>query len=189
MAARAGMADLILHARRMANVGTADTTTAGTTWWNDDQIETILDRYRSNWRGVELTPMPDYISGTTTYTDYRLPVQWKFVEGTATGWALRTSAGDDAPSYTVNLDAGVVTFANDTAGTAYYATCRTYDLYRAVADIWEQKAGFVAVNVDWSSDNHRIAASQEQKAYMAQAKRYREMAGPKFSRLIRVDEA
>ena len=188
MAARAGMAQLILDARVAANAGTADYTVNGVAYWTDDQLQATLDAYRETHKAVPLLALADDISGTATYTEYRIPRHIKNIEGTATGWALRDGTGTDAPSYTANLPAGVITFDSDTGGTSYYLSCREYNVNRAVADIWDQKAAFVAANVDWASDNHRMNASQEAEAYRKRAEQFRSMGGPRFSVRVRTDE-
>jgi hypothetical protein len=189
--AREGMANLILEARRLANAGTADTTTAGTVFWSDDQIQAILDRHQTIWKTQLLEPSGTVgTGGTVTYTEYLFPGHINHVEeaGSASGWAIKDGTGGTAPSYTANYQAGLITFDADTSGSAYYLDCRAYDMNRAVAEIWDQKAGFAATNVDWSSDNHRVAASQEAQAYRDQARMFNAAAGVEFTAWQREDE-
>jgi len=190
MAARQGMANLIQVVRGYTSVGTADTTAGGTTWWTDDQLQEVLDKYRYTYKEIELIPMSDYVLGVTTYTEYRIPeyLRWLEEDGTASGWAIRTSTGGTAPTYTTNYEARMVEFAADTAGTAYFLSCRTYNVYRAAADVWDQKAAFVAAKIDWESDNHKIKGAQEYQHYQMMAKQYRAMAGATQARFFRVDE-
>lgn len=192
MSARAGMSELITYVRQNTNAGTADYTVAGVAYFTDDHIQGYLDQYRTTWKEVELLDIEDYENGTSTYTEYRIPMHLKHFErsGTASGWAVRDGAGSAAPSNTPNYDAGIITFAADTGGTAYYLNCRTYNVNAAIADVWEAKAGMVAASVDWSSDNHSIKASQESAMYMKLAAKWRAMGGGvRFVQLSRADEA
>ncbi len=189
---RAGMATLIGEVRVLCNVGTADYSVAGTSYYTDDQIQALLDEHRMTWKHVQLEPIPDAESGSYTYTEYQIPAPLRFFEeaGTASGWKLEDSAAGsvNSSSYTTNYKARLITFTNDTAGLDYYLDCRTYDVYKTAGEIWEQKASFVANAVDWSSDNHDLKSSQEHKHCLAMAKKYKNMGGMQFSRFRRLDE-
>ncbi len=144
---RAGMANLITTARNMAGgPGTADVTDGvGVNWWSDDQIEEILDDYSARHRRVELVPVPEYSAGDTVYTEYQIPppLKWFEEDDASSDWDVKDSDGNAAPSHTVNYRAGYITFAADTAGSAYYLDCDTFDMYRAVAEIWKRRAGLL----------------------------------------------
>jgi hypothetical protein len=189
MTARAGMSAVITHMRGLCNAGTADYTLAGSTYWSDDHLQTALDRYRKTVRRQELSPTADYSGGTYSYTEYPFGHVGAWIEGTATGWAVRTADGSSAPSYTVNFDAKVITFAADTGGSAYFLDCRVYDVFNAAADVWQQKGAAVAANVHWSSDNHKFNAGDEYQHCIHMARVYRSMTGPSVSQWLRVDEA
>lgn len=186
--ARSGMANIILEVRRKANAGTADTTVVGETYWSDDHIEDVLDQYVTIHKDVYLEGLAEIGSGGTAfYYDYLLPARW--VEGTASNWSLLDTVGSAAPAYTFDDKAAMISFSSDTAGSAYYWTGRSYDVNRAVADIWESKAAHIAAGaVDWASDNHRVSQSKQIDNYMAMAKKFRNLAGPKVVRRVRVDE-
>lgn len=193
MAARTGMTSLLLEIRRMTNAGATDHTVNGVVYWTDDQLQERLDRTRSTVKRVAVYPQADYINGAYSYTEYPLPaeLQWIEEQATGSGWALRDSSGADAPSYTVNYEARIITFAADTANAVYYLDCRTYDLYAAAAAIWEEKAGIYEDLVNWSTDNHRVDASTQRDYCMQQAAQYRRRgrSAVGFSRLFRTDEA
>lgn len=190
MAARAGMANLILRLRSMCSAGTADYTVNGTAYWTDDQMQNYLDRYRSTLKRLPLEAEEDYSNGAYTFTDYPIPAHLGNFEesGVSSGWALRDSAGVSAPSYTVDYNAGRITFAADTTGITYYLDCRVYDLNRAAADVWEEKAAVVASNVNWQSDNHRIDAGSEYEHCIKMAAKFRSAAGVSTARFVRSDE-
>lgn len=188
--AREGMAWLITEARKHANAGTADHTLAGTGYWTDDQIQDVFDQRRTIIKQALLTGLEDFADNDTTYTQYPYGHIAKWVEGTATGWSLLDSDGNAAPDYTVELQASLITFDADTAGSAYYLNTNCYPLYQVVADIWRQKASFYENSVDWSSDNHSIKASQQRDHALAMAAKYdaKDGGAVTFGRFVRVDE-
>jgi hypothetical protein len=66
----------------------------------------------------------------------------------------------------------------DTAGNAPSATAYTdtYDLYRAAAEGWRQKAGMVAEEFDFEAEGGSFSRSQKYRNYLAMAARYAGMA-------------
>jgi hypothetical protein len=188
--ARAGMANLIKRLRAETQAGTADYTLAGVTYFVDDQIEAALDRTQRLIQGVPLIPLPTYEDGVYRYYDYGIPLGRYFEESeTGSGWAVKDSGGATVTDYTVNYASRRITFNTDQAGKTYTLDARAYNLNAAAAEIWEQKAAYAASKVDWNSDNHGVQANQEYLHCLAMARRYRQMAGPKISQLVRLDEA
>lgn len=187
--ARAGMANLILELRRRTLAGTADTTIGATTYWSDDQLQAVLDTYRQNYRQITLSAIPKRVGSGYQYLEYPIVGLENFEENQAdSGWQLLDSAGGTAPSYTVNYNAAMITFASDTANLNYWLDCRVYDLNQAAADVWESKASFVASNTTWSSDNHKVEAGEEYKHCMAMAAKWRSKAGLLVAKMVRTDE-
>lgn len=194
MAARAGMASIITQVRQLASVGTADYSAAGTAFWSDDQLQTILDRVR-----VEVWDEPvAYVSqvnsgGTTIYTEYRMP--WTWLEQTTGGTSIfylrdGTGARIGTANYTVDYQYGRVTFSADQMGSARYVTARSYDVYEAAARVWEQKAGHVAMKYDFSADGASFKVSQERQSYLEMARQMRAQSnsgGLTHARLYRDD--
>lgn len=188
--ARDGMANLIALVRQHANVGTADATIGGVAYWTDDQIQAMLDRTQVRRYACDLVYLDD------SETDYRLPASSAWIEraGSASGWQVYNSAGSavGTADYSVNYDAGIITFPTAQNGAGYTLDFREYELYGVVADVWEQKAGTVAQQVNWSSDNHRVEAGKKADMALEMARKYRAMAGGGgvvFARRVRVDEA
>ena len=189
MSARAGMANLLLELRAMTNAGTADTTLNATTYWTDDQLQDICDKYQTVFKDVAIVPTAEYVSGAYEYKEYALPVtlEWFEEDGVDSGWAVRDASGDDAPSHTVSYESRRITFAASTAGTTYYLSCRVYDLNSAAAEVWRKKASFVALQIDWKSDNHDNKSSQKMKHCLAMAEHYEREAGGQLVELYRGD--
>lgn len=60
-----------------------------------------------------------------------------------------------------------------TTGSANTDWTPTYDLARAAADVWEEKAGTVVGYFDFQADGARFDKSQVYEHYMAQARKWR----------------
>lgn len=190
MAARSGMTQLIADVRLMADAGTAEHSVNGTTYYTDDDIQRYLDRHRQDIYREMLSYQGEYGSGSVQYHQYYF--RHAFVEGTASGslaWLI-TDGNDDVIAgslYTPNLDAQEVRFSADQMGSARFLTYRTYDIYRAVSEIWRDKAAHVADRFDVKTDNHDLKRSQLAKNYMDKAREYAGFGRPKHVRMIRED--
>lgn len=170
---RTGMSDLVQTVRELSNAGSAEFQVGATTYFSDDHIQTALDNNRRDIRYEPMESYPEQVVGSLVYKEFHtepyLESGTVFYLQTAGGSAVGTSL------YSVDYTRGVVTFTNDTAGTAFYATGRTYDVYTAAAEIWDRKASNVANQVDWSSDNHSVKNSQVFQFYQKQAQNMRGM--------------
>lgn len=162
MAARTGMANLILRLRSMTQAGTADYSLAGTAYWDDNMLQDRLDRYARPLWDVDLTPNPQYRAGTTIYHEYQAP--YGDLEEAASGtayWAVTNSAGSvqGTANYSVDYLRGVIRFNADTGGSAYYLSGRAYDLHRTAMEIWREKQGSVAAYYSFNSDGQNFSRS------------------------------
>lgn len=193
MAARAGMTELIAELRGLCDAGTADYSITGVavTFWSDDQLQDVLDGHRSDVRREPLLATPDTIGGGSVVThDYYFRAE--NVEGTASGtaaWVVRdtTGAAVDADDYSVNLRAQTIRFTANTQGTVYVLTCRSYDIERAAAAVWEQKAGHAASRFDLKTDNHDMKRSQVVEHCLKMAAQFRRSAKAQVARRVRSD--
>lgn len=187
--ARAGMANLIQSVRELSNAGTADMTVGTVTYFSDDHLQGYLDKYRITIKDQPLQAIPDDNGTTVQYLEYFIPepLAWFEESGADSGWALRTADGTVSP--TINYEARIVTFSSDTAGSTIYLDCRVYDVYQAAADVLDRKADYEALNVDWSSDNHSVKASQVSASYRKIAASYRSKSGGMFAKMVRTDLA
>lgn len=195
MAIRTGMVELVALLRRLTRARENEYSIGEDSYWSDEQLQDVLDRYRNTIRRLSLVPSRDYIEGVWVSLDYELPANLRNLEraGVNSGWVLRDTGGftvseDD---YTVDWNAGIITFDEDTNNAYYYLDARAYDVYGAAVEVVEGKIAFLSNKVDWASDNHRISASQEAKSYMALLAELRRKAGGSLRslRMIRVDEA
>jgi hypothetical protein len=175
MAARSGMTTLITDLRGMADVGTAEFSAGGVTWFTDDQLEDVLDRHAHHYTRHRLEALPENIGGTTVYYRYGLPTP--SLEGTASGtavWRLENSAGSafSAAAFSIDHNLQIITMAANQAGSALYLTARGYGLNAAAADVWGRKAAFYANRYDVKTDNHDLKRSQLIASAFAMKKHY-----------------
>jgi hypothetical protein len=157
------MRSLISTLRGFCNAGTDDFTLGGQTYWSDEQLQQILDRYRVDIREAELQAHVMTASdGTSEYKEYT--AYPKFLETTVGGTArfiITDGIGSVIPltSYTPDYENGLVIFDDDQGGSARYLTGHSYDVYAGAADVWEQKAAYHAEKIDFSTDGHSIKRS------------------------------
>lgn len=163
MTVRSTMSDLIQTVRDLAAIGD-DYTVGAVSHWADAQVQTVLDRNRLDIVDEQLMSVSSI--GTGGSAEWRLyQSNNRYLEavdaGTATFY-LRDSTGAKlgTVAYTPNYETGTFYFANTTAGSAYYLNGRAYDVYAAAAEIWRQKAAYVAERFDFSADGASFKASQ-----------------------------
>lgn len=191
MTARSGMASLILELRGMTSAGTADYTVAGAAYWTDDQLQAILDKHRTEVVSDQLVHINEYQGGALSVTRYYS--HFGNFEQTTGGTAIfvlqdGTHNAVASSEYAVDYTRGEITFDAPTGGLPYYLTGRSYDLNRAAADVWTQKAGQVAIaSFSWSTDNMRVDKSGLRKEAVDMAQYYRGLAGPTSIDLNRSD--
>jgi len=193
MSARTGLSTLIETLRAWCNAGTADYSVAGTTYWTDEQLQHVLDRYRADYHRYPLTAVEEINeSNEVIYRNYYAPKGfYEEAGGGSAVWTVEDSTGKDVgtASYTANYEAGHIYFTSDTGGSAYYLTARTYDMHRAAADVWRQKAAHFAGRFDWRAGEHQVSASQLYKQALAMAQYYDQIAPVRVVRLSRSDLA
>jgi sirohydrochlorin ferrochelatase len=179
------MTELIDELRLLTDTGATDYTLGQTTYWSDDHLQQALDRRRADWKFVELPYAEGYSGGAVVVTDYLLGHRWierdvdvLDLSGNAYGTAL----------YTIDYDRGRVVFTASTGGSSVYVNAQVYDLNRAAADVWRQKAGHLAKRYDVSTDNQRLTRSQLLKQALEMAQMYEGLAGPTTVLVSRGDE-
>lgn len=174
--ARAGMANLIRRFRAMTNAGAADYEIAGVPYWSDAQLQEVLDNHRMDFYDELLDSVPQMTSGgTVKYFRYNAPYR-NLESGTNFSLAL-TAGGSVTASYSVDYNAGVITFTTDQRGTAYFLTGKTYMMESAAADVWDQKAAYYSLSYDVKTDGHDLTRSQLYKQAREQATFWRGRMG------------
>ena len=183
-AGRAGMSDLIARWRRMVD-------DQGTAVWSADEAQELLDTFRVDVYGHELTPAPQYVSGTTVWKVHLCNFEnlETAASGTA-GFRLFDANGSAISSgFTADYLRGIFTFAADQRGSARYVDARSYDLNAAAAAGWREwmasKAGMYHFSADGASYDR-----QQWFAHCAQmAAYYDRLSKPSVTTLTRADVA
>lgn len=162
---RAGMSDNIMRVRALTYAGTAEYTLGTANFWDDNQIEQVLDRHRQDLVRHKLMREPSYIGGgSVVYT--RLRSAYGFLEAPTSGttvFFIEDSVGDNrgTSTYTSDLQLGIFDFDADTGGTALYLSARSYDIYGAAAEVLEQWASHEARCFDFSTDGQTFSVNQK----------------------------
>ena len=186
MTVRTGMTGIIATLRNMSQAGTADFAIGAINYWSDDQLQSILDTRRTDFTMTATRMESEYSGGTLIYKRYYLPYA-NIESGTAL--KLQNSAGVEfgTATYSVDYNAGLVTFASDTGGSAVYATGRSFDLNRSAADVWRRKAAYYGTKPDFSTDNHSVKFSAIAATCISMAAQFDAAAGASVVSVYRDD--
>lgn len=188
MTARTGMTALVEELRGMCNAGTADYTLGTANYWDDDHLQAVLDLHREDVIREPLQVVETWLGGgTLSWTDYYS--RYTHWEADPTYFTVENSTGTNmgTASFTPDYTRGRVVFAADTGGSAYYLSGRVYNINRAAAQVWRQKASYYATQFDFSTDNHSIKKSGIAALCLTMAARYEELAGPTVAVMVRGD--
>lgn len=190
--ARPGMADLITKLRREAELGTADYSVAGETYWDDGHVQALLDRHRTFYTQVTLKARGRPIEDDTEYKRYELPAALGDVEGTEGGtpvFRVHTSDGAvvSASEFSFNADDLAIEFTEDRGGTAYYWTGYAYNINKAASDAWTRKAGHAWTAIDFKADGASFNREALHAHCLKMAAHYDEEEGVEMSRMVRSD--
>lgn len=176
---------ILTQLRSMTDCGTATYTINGTSYWSDLQLQAVLDKYRHDVYESQLHPVDEYTSGTLSTTKYYIGNS--FIES-GTNFVLKDSSYNVVSTgFDVDYQLGLVTFTSDTEGLHYYATYRFYDILRAAADIWAQKAAHYAGMFTFKAGNNSVNKGDLMKQAMMMADLYRQQAGARSIDLERTD--
>jgi hypothetical protein len=191
MAARTGLTNLISELRGMCNAGTADYIVAGAAYWTDDQLQTTLDRHRREVIEEPLYSIGENEGGTSiTKRYYSHCGNYEQTTGGTAVFVVKDSSWNAVGTalYSADYQRGEILFTQNTAGSVYCLTGRSYDLNAAAADVWERKASQVtSAAYSWSTDNMRVDKSKLRGEAVEMARYYRGLAGPQVLELDRSD--
>lgn len=152
MAVRTGMQDLISQFRSSIQE-------SGTAIFTDERIQQILDSNSQQLLQVPLRTEYQYINGTISYTDYFIDCQW--LEGTATSTVrVYNSQGTAVTNYASDFINGQFTFDQNTLGTAYYFSGKSFNFYKAVSEAWNEKAAYYSNQFDFTVEGRSYKKSQ-----------------------------
>lgn len=190
MAARTGMANLILRLRSMTKTAAADYTVNSVAYWTDDQLEDVLDECVTRIEQKELTAIAEYAAGETVFLDY--PIGYKDLEentSDAAYWTLVDSTGTAVADgdYEVDYIGGVIRFDADTAGAVYFLKARSYDLNSAAAKVWRRKAAHFSDRFNWQSDGQSFSREKLYTQAVEMAEQFEGAAGIVEIKMFRGD--
>lgn len=176
---RSTLAELRGVLRGMVDAGTADYTVGTATYWDDNQLDTVLDRHRKDYKFEQMTANPIVgTGGTSLWYEYETNVTnlEQTSGGTAIFWIQDgTGATVGTANYSVDYLRGVVEFTADKGGSVFYYNARSYDLNACAADIWRKKAAHAAQGFSFTTDNHKVDRNQVYKHYVEMAEMYEAM--------------
>lgn len=178
MAVRPTMENLIARLRVLVN----DPSSA-TQLFSDQQIQDVLDERdtRLDLRYLALAPAPTYTGNTIYYYDYFSDLgDW---EDDNTFWQWRINQFVPA---TVENIAGHWVFSQ-TVLPPVYMIGKTYDIYRAAANLLERQAAQWSLAFNFSADGQSFQRSQAAIALRNLALQYRQQQRPSTINLLRTD--
>lgn len=172
---RTTLNEIINEVRSLTMLGTADFSVGTMNYWDANQMQAVLDRYRIDFEREQLLKIQFHAAGSVEYYEYRS--EHTMLEQTSGGTAIfiiEAADGTDQGTATWSADykKGIITFANDTGGSTFYLTGRRYDIYGAAAAICKQTAAYYAKSFDVSTDGHRLQRSQLIKQFLDMAKEF-----------------
>jgi len=181
MTARTGMTQLISDLRVLTEAGASEWVLGTVTFWDDAQLQNVLDRTVQEFILSPMDSLPTYSSGgTLLYNDYQ--IKFGNIEQTTGGTAIFYVQDGNYNTvgtalYTSDYRRGKVTFSASTEGTtSFYATGRSYDLNAAAAEVWRIKANHVANSFDFTTDNTSVRKSQVYQHYVDRAEHFESLS-------------
>lgn len=191
MAARSGQQYIVDYLRDICLAGTADYTFNGGTYWTDDQLVTILERTAVVQTRIATQAIAQDNGGTLYYYQYQIPHTWFEDRSSGTPYYNVYDAYGSAigtAEYTLDPINGIMRFADDQGGSAINVDLTLYNMNKAAAEIWRQKAAHISeISYDVTLDGHKLSRSQRVQLYMQMASEYDSHAGFDFIPVVRVD--
>jgi hypothetical protein len=174
--ARSTMANLITRVRLLIN-----DPSGGSQTWTDDQIQDVLDASRQDVLNSALTGKPTFSGTTIQYLDY-FASQGDWEDSPVMKQYLTVVVN---PSASENI-VGHWTFAQSVLPPVFI-TGKSYDIFRAAAELLERWSAKLALNYDFTSDGQTFRRSQAGAALCNLAKTYRMQQRPTTISLVRAD--
>jgi hypothetical protein len=163
----------------------------GVQYWTDDQLQDILDQHRDEVIDEALLPVGYMEAGSKVYKKYFIPhTVGKYVETVDSGadvFSIVDTLGVAAPTYTVDFNAQLVTFAATTDGHSYFLRCRRYDVRASAAQVWLDKAAHRYQLIKWKAGAHTLDEDIEYQHCLQMHQKYGAFSGVGVTRLRRID--
>lgn len=162
MTVRASMAQFILDLRRMTDASALEVKVNDVQYWTDQQLQDILDGYRTDVLDLAMIPAAQKAAGSTVYYRYYFPDNvGSQIEYDPTVFSIVDENGNPAPTYTYNPGDRYITFSADTTGVTYLLRCRFFNMRTAAARVWFDKAGLRVQLIDWKAGGQSLNEDQE----------------------------
>jgi len=191
MAIRDGQEYLVDYLRVICSAGTADYEFNGGTYWTDEQIVTILDRTLTVQTNISAESIYQTEEGSAVYFQYDIHHTWfEDVESGTPYYRAYDGEGSaiGTEEYTLDPLNGIMRFIEDQAGSAVRVDLTLYNINKAAAELWRQKAAHIAeVSYDIVLDGHKFTRSQRIRSYMQMASEYDSLAGFTSIPVVRTD--
>lgn len=133
-----------------------------TTFISDDEKQEILDRNRSRVVNQQLDAEPTYSNNDYTYLYYSGPPNLEKDTSGSAYFRMYDSGGTaiGTASFTPDYALSLFTFATDQDNAARYIDAYSYDIYAAMADIWEVILANTSALYDVQIEGRRYSRSQ-----------------------------
>lgn len=189
--ARSTLARLIQEVRTLTQANVQEWTLGTASYWDDNQLEILLDRHRRDVLREPLRSHTHYVGGGSiewrTYSsDYG---QWEATDGGTAVFEVEDGLGatQGTALWTADYVRGIVTFGANQGGTAYYLTGRVFDLYGAASELLRTWAAREKLAFDFSSDGQSFKRSQKASTLLALANEYAGMGWAQTATMVRSD--
>ncbi len=179
MPVRSTMAALIARERILIN------DVSGSPIFSDQTLQDVLDESRVNLRYLMLNESPTYSGSSLLYLDYYLPRGNANIEDDYTLWQYLTVSVTAASAEPI---LGHFTFAASTLPPVYIIG-KSYDIYRAAADLLERQAAMWSTAYAFSSDGQSFQRQQAMVALLDLAHTYRGKQRVRVAQGVRGDLA
>ena len=162
MAVRSTMAALISRVRLLIN-----DPSGGSQTFADQDIQDVLDESRTDIKNMPMTAQPTYVGGSIQYLDY-----YTDLGGWEDDFVMKQFLTVTVTPATSEPIAGHWTFATTTLPSVYISG-KTYDVYRAAADLLERWAAKWVLAYAFTSDGQSFQRQQAAIALQGLATTYR----------------
>ena len=133
----------------------------------DQDIQDVLDESREDIKNLAMIPKATYSGATLSYLDYYTKLtNWE------DDYTLKQYLTVPVTASSAEPIAGHWTFASNTFPDVYI-TGKSYDIYRAAADLLERWAAKLELRFDFTTDGQSFRVSQMADALQKLAETYR----------------
>ena len=175
MAIRLSMTKPVRYLRQYGNAA-EDDVFSGVTFWTDDQLLEIMDRFGQRGTHLMVPATQDYLTYVVNLPEHQ------FIDSDTI--VVIDSAGDTvSTTYTLNADRLELVFdsALDDDET-YFIEALFFNMWLCLADLWQQKAGQRAGFVDFKAGQNTIKLGQERDYCLKMSHHYRRKIGRRHHR-------